>query len=152
MENKMFAGISKNIISAMPTVSTGCFVVAGAVAGRKVASAGVCKAGAVVLGLMGKPNAEWNKSSHDYLTQAKKDAFKDLTKAAGFALAGFGAKYAGEALKELPKVVPTTFEQVVGFASEHFGAISAVTSLVVTIGSGALLLRNVKSQLGGGNF
>jgi hypothetical protein len=103
----MLEGISKNIISALPTVSTGCFVVAGALAGRKVVSAGVCKAGAVVLGLMGKPNAaEWNKSSHDYLTQAKKDAFKDLTKAAGFALAGFGAKYAGEALKELPIVDP----------------------------------------------
>jgi hypothetical protein len=103
----MLEEISKNIISAMPTVSTGCFVVAGAVAGRKVMSAGVCKAGATALGLMGNPKAaEWNKSSHDYLTQAKKDAFSDLTKAAGFALAGFGAKYAGEALKEIPMPKP----------------------------------------------
>lgn len=144
----MLEGISKDIISALPTVSTGCFVVAGAVAGRKVVSAGVCKAGATVLGLMGKPNAEWNKSSHDYFTQAKKDGFKDLTKAAGFVALGLGAGYAGEALKELPKVSPITFEQAVGFASEHRGAISAVASVVFSV----LWMRSVIAQIGGGNF
>lgn len=148
----MLEGISNHIASAMPIVSTGCFIAAGAVAGKNIISAGVCKAGATVLGSMGKPNAEWNKSSHDYFTKAKNNAFKDLTKAAGFVALGVGAGYAGEALKELPKVVPTTLEQVVDFASKHFGAISGVISLAVSAGGGVLLMKHAIAQMGHGNF
>lgn len=140
----MLEGISKNIISSMPTVSTGCFVIAGAVAGRKIMSAGVCKASAVVLDLLGNPKAaEWNKTSQDYFTQAQKDMFSDLTKAAGFALAGFGAKYAGEALKEVPKPDLSLFDEW-KFIKGILGGGVLGTSLFISY----LFIKNLPEMMG----
>lgn len=82
--------ISNSSYSAANMLSAACYTAAAALAFRHVGMAGVCKVRSIVSGRFGKENEaqEWNKSSHEYWTAAKKDAVRDLTAIAGLLLIG----------------------------------------------------------------
>lgn len=92
------------IVPSTSTVGVVLIVTAGALVGRKVAMAGAYHAAGKIAGYVKKEElaAQWNQKGQDYLAQAKKDAFRDLTAAAGFAFVGaacIGADYAGDFFK-----------------------------------------------------
>lgn len=86
----MFDNISTIIKPFLPAAQVGCFIGAGALLGRKVIMGVGC---AAIAKIMGNQNAaEWNERADKYLSQAKKDAFRDLT-VAGLVGLGLTAGY-----------------------------------------------------------
>lgn len=87
----MLGSISNTVISAIPAQTSYLFYGAAAlVGGGKFGLAAGCKMRGLVAERLGDQSeaAEWTKSSDDYWTQAKKDAVRNLTIAAGLAFTG----------------------------------------------------------------
>lgn len=104
----MIKEISNITESALPGISIACFA-AAAFMGRKFSLAAGYGVSSKVADLLGKQNVaeEWNKASNDYWTQAKIDAFRDLTAGVGFFTLGVASNLAGKAFaKEEPKEEP----------------------------------------------
>jgi hypothetical protein len=110
----MIKEISNIVDSALPVISIAS-ITAGAFMGRKFGLAAGYGVSSKVAGFIGKQHVadEWNKASSDYWTLAKKDAFRDLTAAAGFITLGIASNLAGKALaKEEPKEEPGWLDNI----------------------------------------
>lgn len=96
-----------NNIRITPAVRNACFAIAGAIAGRKVIMGGCYKACAFFAKLMDMKEVDMlNRAGNDYLLQAKKDAFRDLTAATaliGFALVAGNVETAPVDIKTNPQ-------------------------------------------------
>lgn len=95
--------------STMSAASKICYTAAGLLLGRKVFWAINYKTCGYLANLMGKENvAEWNQTSQDYWTRAKKDTFQDLTATTAFITMGLVSGNIGTALlkEEQKKVEP----------------------------------------------
>jgi hypothetical protein len=89
--------------------------------------------GSVIADLLGKENAaEWNKTSQDYWTKAKKEAFQDLTATAAFIAMGLTSGCVGTALlkeeqkKEEPGYIQNYAVPLVKSLYNHKGKIAGV--------------------------
>jgi hypothetical protein len=110
---------------------------AGAFMGRKFGLAAGYSVSSKVAGLIGKQAIaeEWNKASSDYWTLAKKDAFRDLTAAAGFITLGVASNLAGKALaKKEPQKEPGWFDNV--------PIINSLNKKIIIVGIGSVLTIN----------
>lgn len=82
-----------NAIKPTP-ISALCYATA-LIAGRKFCMAGACKITGAALYLLNHQSAKkWNEAGDDYLTNAKKDAFQDLTAVACLLTMGAASQYA----------------------------------------------------------
>jgi hypothetical protein len=109
----MVKQISNIVDSALPMIGIASFA-AGAFMGRKFGLAAGYSVSSKVVGLIGKQNVaeKYSKASNDYWTLAKKDAFRDLTAAAGFITLGVASNLAGKALAKEPKEEPGWFDNI----------------------------------------
>jgi hypothetical protein len=147
----MVKEISNFVDSALPMISIVSFA-AGAFMGRKFGLAAGYSVSSKVAGLIGKQNVanEWNKASSDYWTLAKKDAFRDLTAAAGFITLGVASNLAGKALlaKEEPQKEPGWFDNipVLNTICEYKKSTLAVIGLG-SVGTTVLFKDSIRQQL-----
>jgi hypothetical protein len=72
--------ITNTLISALPAARTVGYAAAAAFLGRKLGLGLGCKTIGAALNLLNNQSGDaWNKSGDDYLKNAKKDVFRDLT-------------------------------------------------------------------------
>jgi hypothetical protein len=143
----MLQGIS-NTLASLPVAGIAC-TTTGLYIGRNFCAAALYKIGSIGAKVMASKNtSEWDQTSHEYLTLAKKNGIRDLTAAAGLITIGLASEYAKE---KTPPKEESSYLQDYGLPVAAGGGLLAVGLVIgrkigMKIGS-ALKRTNVLETL-----